>query len=140
MHPANLREIAHVFAVNPQRRTQFQGLVAGAQNLASAGCRRIYVDGSYVTNKPIPGDYDVCWEPDGVNFGLLDGVLLDFSDGRAAQKAKYGGEFFPSSAAADHAGNSFLDYFQRERHSGARKGIVLVELVRDPTVQGEVTT
>ena len=140
VHPADLRAIADAFAVNPQRKSLFDGLVEGAHDLASAGCRRIYVDGSYVTNKPIPGDYDVCWEPEGVDVGLLDRVFLDFSKGRAAQKAKYGGEFFPSCAEADHAGSSFLEFFQLERHSGARKGIVLVELVCDPMIQGEVTT
>jgi len=139
VHPADLRAIADAFAVNPQRKSLFEGLVRGARDLASAGCRCIYVDGSYVTNKPIPGDYDVCWEPGGVNLRLLDRVFLDFSHGRAAQKARYGGEFFPSSAAADHAGNSYLDYFQRENHSGARKGIILVDLVRDPTIQRGAT-
>lgn len=139
VHTADLGGIARAFAVNPQRRSLFEGLVRGARDLASAGCRRIYVDGSYVTNKPIPGDYDVCWEPEGVNVRLLDRVFRDFSHGRAAQKAKYGGEFFPSSAAADHAGNSYLEYFQRESHSGGRKGIILVDLVRDSTIQRGAT-
>ena len=71
---------------------------------------------------------------------LLDPVFLDFSDDRAAQKARYGGEFFPSSFAADAVGRTFLEFFQLERYSGERKGIVLVELAGDPTIQSEVTT
>ena len=140
MHTADLQGIAAAFAINARRRMQFEGLVEAARDLASAGCRRIYVDGSYVTGKPIPADYDVCWDPEGVDPQLLDPVFLDFSDDRAAQKAKYGGEFFPSSFAADAVGTTFLEFFQLERYSGERKGIVLVELAGDPTVQSEVTT
>ena len=135
VHVADLQGVADAFATNTQRRKLFEGLVEASGGLAAAGCQRIYVDGSYVTGKPIPADYDVCWDPHGVNPELLDPLFLDFSDARAAQKAKYGGEFFPSSFAADAVGNTFLEFFQLERYSGGRKGIVQVELVGDPTIQ-----
>ena len=45
----------------------------------------------------IPGDFDGCWEEAGIDFDLLDPVLLTFDPGRASQKAKYGGELFPAS-------------------------------------------
>jgi len=41
-----------------------------------------------VTVKRRPGDFDVCWDATEVNLKLLDPVLLDFSDARAAQKSK----------------------------------------------------
>ncbi len=59
---------------------------------------------------------------------LLDPVLLDFSNQRAAQKAKYGGELFPAEAAAEPGGMRFVDYFQRDRVTGAAKGIVAIDL------------
>jgi hypothetical protein len=58
----------------------------------------------------------------------LDPVLLDFSQARAAQKAKYGGEFFPAEVAAEPAGTRFLDYFQRDKLTGRPKGIVALDL------------
>jgi hypothetical protein len=57
--------------------------------LRLAGCTTVYMDGSYVTDKSDPSDYDGCWDSAGVNLGLLDPVFKDFSNGRAAQKLKY---------------------------------------------------
>ena len=76
---------------------QFRGLMAGLQNLRAAGCVRAFLDGSYMTAKPRPGDFDACWDPGGVDPTLLDPVLLTFDNHRAAQKARSKGEFFPST-------------------------------------------
>ncbi len=134
-HAADLEAIAVAFAINARRRQLFEGLVQASRDLCSAGCQRLYVDGSYVTGKPIPADYDACWDPTGVDSHSLHPVFLDFSDDRSAQKARYGGEFFPSSARADLVGNTFLEFFQLERYSGGRKGIVFVDLATDPMIQ-----
>ena len=104
------------------------GLKAAMDSLRDAGCRTVYVDGSFVTGKEIPGDFDACWEEAGVDPIILDPVLLTFDDGRAAQKAKYMGELFPASVAADDDGFSFLDFFQTYRETGRRKGIVAIDL------------
>ena len=87
IHIATLTEIDERFASNPKRRVQFKGLVAALSNLRGAGCRRAFLDGSFVTAKPRPGDFDACWDPTGVNLALLDPVLLNFENNRAAQKA-----------------------------------------------------
>jgi hypothetical protein len=55
-------------------------------------------------------------------------VLLDFSNRRAAQKAKYGGELFTAELRAEPGGTRFIDYFQRDRTAGARKGIIAIDL------------
>lgn len=54
--------------------------------------------------------------------------LLDFTDRRATQKAKYGGELFPADLSADPAGTRFLDYFQQDKTTGKPKGIVALDL------------
>jgi hypothetical protein len=80
------------------------GFKAALDTLRQAGCERAYVDGSFVTNKAVPNDFDACWEMVGVDFDLLDrldSVLLDWSNRRAAQKAKFGGELFIAESAAD---------------------------------------
>jgi len=59
---------------------------------------------------------------------LLDPVLLDFSDRRQAQKARFSGELFPAVVPADPAGTRFLDYFQQDKTTAARKGIVALDL------------
>lgn len=126
IHLATLDEIRNAFAINPRRRLLFTGLVLGAKALAVAGCQCLYLDGSYVTANPAPGDYDVCWEPAGVNRFKLDSVFFDMSNKRAAQKAKFKGEFLP--VIRDASGYSFVDFFQVEKFSGGRKGILSVQL------------
>lgn len=53
--------------------------------------------------------------------------LLDFANQRAAQKAKFGCEFFVASWDADGAGEPFASFFQHDRE-GVPKGIVLLNL------------
>lgn len=96
-----------------------------------AGCRRIYIDGSFITATEEPGDFDACWDSRGVDGRLLDPVLLTFADGRAAQKAMYGGEFFIAEGAADPHGTRYLTFFQQTR-DGTPKGIVALTREEEP--------
>ena len=127
-YAATWDEIVERYATNERREQMLIGLRAAIESLRAAGCSRVYLDGSFVTDKVVPGDFDACWEERGVDPDLLDPVLLDFSDRRAAQKAKYGGELFPAEVAAEPGGTRFLDYFQRDRPTGKPKGIVAIDL------------
>ena len=98
------------------------------ESLRRAGCRTVYIDGSFVKCKEIPNDFDACWEEVGVEPELLDPVLLRFDAGRAEQKARYPGELFPASIGATVDVTSFLEFFQTERETGRTKGIVAVDL------------
>lgn len=84
------------------------------------------LDGSFVSSKELPEDYDGLWSPDGVNSSHIDPVLLDFSNGRAAMKSKYFGELFPATALAA-PGVPFLDFFMTDRN-GVPKGVVQIDL------------
>lgn len=138
IHPASLAEIEAAFATNARRRDLFAGLVNGISLLNHAGCIRVYLDGSYVTGKPQPGDFDACWDPTGIDRSKLDPVFLKFDNGRAAQKARFKGEFFPSSMVCRDVGATFLEFLQRDRFSGAPKGIVEITLTTDPHLSGSV--
>jgi hypothetical protein len=128
IHPASWDEIVIRYAINSRRRRLADGLLDALRSLKHAGCRTAYLDGSFVTAKELPGDFDACWEIAGVNASRLDRALLDFNNRRAAQKARYGGELFPAETAAEPAGTSFLDYFQRDRDTGQPKGIIAIDL------------
>ncbi len=95
IHQATWDEIVERYATNERRGQQVDGLRSAIESLRAAGCSRVYLDGSFVTDKMVPGDFDACWEGRGVDPDLLDPVLLDFSHRRAAQKAKYGGRTLP---------------------------------------------
>lgn len=94
--------------------------------LADAGCRRLWINGSFVTDKEEPGDLDAIWDQNGVDFDLLDDIFFEFSDGRRAQKLRFGGEFLPNVVESG-SGLAFVDFFQNDR-DGGRKGIVVIEL------------
>jgi hypothetical protein len=134
IHPATLDEVEVTFAYNSRRRALHAGLVDAAIYLVQAGCRTIVLDGSYVSGKPVPGDFDACWEPDGIDFRKLDAVFGDFADGRANQKARFGGEFFPSTMIATDIGAAFTEFFQIDRFTGKRKGILSLAISTDQTV------
>ena len=126
VHDAPWSEVAPRFSFNGHRIRLMQGLLAALINLANAGCRSLLLDGSFVTEKELPRDYDGAWDPVGVDPDRLDPVLLDFSNGRAAMKSKYMGELFPASATAA-PGVLFRDFFLKDRN-GVPKGVVLVDL------------
>ena len=73
----------------PEENFLFDGLVEGALALSEAGCKTLHLDGSYVTSKFNPGDYDVAWDPEEVNFKILDPMLAETRHPRASQKHKY---------------------------------------------------
>lgn len=129
-HMATWEEIVERFGWNPHRRRLLDGLADGLEALASAGCRQVWLNGSFVTSKDEPADFDACWDIEGVDLDRLDPVLMDLSVGRLAQKARFGGEFFPNVVEAG-SGLAFADFFQNDRDTG-RKGIVVIHLQELP--------
>ena len=129
IHQANWLEVEAKLAFNERRQELLNGMRRACESLKMVGCSRIFIGGSLVTDKEFPGDFDLCWQDDTVDFlqlQSLDPVLLDFKNKRAAQKAKYGGELFPASISADGY-RTYLEFFQFDRN-GESKGIVAIDL------------
>lgn len=129
-HMATIDEVERRFGRGTRRARLFEGLINGVEALVEAGCNTIFIDGSFVTEKESPGDFDVCWDPTGVDESRLDPVFFSFADGRREQKEKFRDEFFPSSASADGV-RTFVEYFQIDRFTGKRRGIVQLRLSSD---------
>ena len=102
-----------------------ESFLSACRNLAAAGCKELLLDGSFVTEKALPGGYDAAWETTGVDPDRLDPVLLDMKHPRLAMKATHLGDLFPASAHAA-PGVLFRDFFMTDRN-GVEKGIVLVD-------------
>ncbi len=124
-HHASWDEVVERFGWN-ERRRRLNGLGDAVTALAEAGCRRLWLNGSFVTAKDELGDFDACWDQTGVDLESLDPVLLDLSNGRQAQKDRFGGELFPNVTEAG-SGFVFADFFHNDRETG-RKGIVVIDL------------
>lgn len=125
-HPASWDELIDRFGWTPRRRQLLDGLADAVDLLAAAGCTRIWLNGSFVTAKDEPADFDACWDPDGVDLDALDPIFFDFASGRATQKARFGGELFPNVVESDSA-LVFAEFFKNER-DGGRKGIVVLTI------------
>lgn len=130
VHWATWQEFVERFGLSPHRDKLLMGLRSALDVLKAAGCQAVYIDGSFVTTKSVPNDFDACWDIEGVNPDLLDPILLILKDGRVAQKAKYFGELFPAQFSDGITGLRFLEFFQIDKETGKLKGIIAIDLRR----------
>ena len=130
VHNTTLEEVETRFATSVHRKHLFSGFRDGVIALRKAGCRKIFLDGSFVTEKSVPGDFDVCWDSTGVDPAKLDPILLDFSNRRKKQKGCFHGEFFPANLLADGK-HFFFDFFQIDKYTGNTKGIICIRFPKN---------
>lgn len=125
VHAATWAEVIARFGWNTRRNSLLLGMLSAVQTLDSAGCTRLWIDGSFVTKKELPNDWDGCWAPDGVDPALLDPSLLQLTIvGRRIIKSKYQGDVLIAGIERS-TGLTFVDFFQQSR-DGSPKGIVLL--------------
>jgi len=127
LHEATWAEIVDRFGGSTHRRELLSGLREALEDLRKAGCTRAYLDGSFVTDKEVPNDYDMCWEIGGVDIASLGSVLLDVRPPRTAQKARYRGDILPNVIEGS-SGAPFIDFFQKDKITGGVKGVVAINL------------
>jgi hypothetical protein len=78
-HQATLELIVKRFGFTPRRRWLLKGLRAAVEAFWAAGIQKIYIDGSFCTEKPDPGDIDGYWvEPDEGVHDRIDPYWIDF--------------------------------------------------------------
>ena len=65
-------------------------------------------------------------DPDDVDLNRLDPIFFEFADGRATQKQRFGGEFFPNVIETE-SGLVLAEFVQNERDTD-RKGLVVLQL------------
>lgn len=123
-------DVYRCFSFNGHRSRLLAGLLAALQNLSRAGCCSVLLNGSFVSDKELPEDYDGVWYTMGVDVRLVDPVLLDLSRSRSAMKSKYLGELFPSGVMAAPR-VLYEDFFKTDRNN-IPKGIVQIDLATLP--------
>ncbi|BDA66130.1 unknown protein [Calothrix sp. PCC 7716] len=131
VHFCEWDEFLERFDYNDKRSRLIDGLILAMEQLQAAGCRTIYINGSFVTMKPDPVDFDACYDNEAVDEEYLRihaPRLLNFYD-RAGQKAKYKGEIFPSDQPVGSYSITSYELFQRDR-SLNKKGIIAIDLSR----------
>jgi hypothetical protein len=128
IHDASWEEVIQRYGYNVTRRKQLEGLRLALDELALAGCSTVYLDGSFVTRREKPGDFDACWEADGVNADDLHPSLLKLRPPRTAQKVRYRGELVIADHLTEPFGSVFLEGFQRGSRDRRAKGIIRIDL------------
>ncbi|WP_319502142.1 DUF6932 family protein [uncultured Draconibacterium sp.] len=134
IYEVTIDEIEKHYSFSPKRKELIRGLKKMLAALRDVGCENFYLDGSFITNKLEPGDYDACWDISvKIDWDKVKNMypeLMEFSPPREEQKKKYCGEAFLSQAPAgfDHGKKiPFIDFFQKDR-TGTSKGILLIKL------------
>lgn len=127
LHEATLGEVRRRFGVANRRRVELmRGLSAVAARARRAGALWIYLDGSFVTNKKDPLDWDaVLVVPKGFDPTTRDGVALADRD---AIRTMHEGDllvFFEDDAQA--IGHYVHQVFSHDREL-RKKGIVVIRL------------
>lgn len=129
-HPATLVEIESRYGSSSERRQKLMsGLRTVCEQMKRAKVQKIWIDGSFVTDKTDPNDIDGCWSAIGVteeSAQNLDPIFLK-RDARELVKEKYGLDFFVAEQTESWSGLKFPKFFQIDRN-GNPKGILVVTL------------
>lgn len=115
VYETSWREFLRRFAFNPHRLRLATGLAAALRKLGKAGCRRVVIGGSYVTNKEDPNDFDGCYDDFNLDHSILDPL---FAENANQQPAILGGQLFNIA--------SYEGFFQTDRENRP-KGVVVLD-------------
>lgn len=77
----------------------------------------------------MPGDYDACWDHRTADLTRLLSYPGLNPGNRVLQKQTYGGDIFPAFILEDRSKMLFIDFFQTDKNTGLRKGIVELKIL-----------
>ena len=133
-HRATLEEIGRRFGFTPRRRWLLKGLRAAVRAFWSAGIEDIFIDGSFCTEKPDPGDVDgYRVEPDDDVYDRIDPYWIDFQmvlvphvrRPKWRMWADHGVEFFIHQTMQAAPVIGFPEFFRQDR-DGRPRGVIQV--------------
>lgn len=139
-HQATLEEISKRLGFTPRRRWLLKGLRSAVDAFWAAGIEEIYIDGSFCTEKPDPGDIDGYWvEPDDAVYDRIDPYWIDFEMIPVPQEGKWkwrmwtelGVEFFIHPAMQASPDRGFPEFFRQGR-DGQSRGVIRVVKAERP--------
>jgi hypothetical protein len=128
IHRATLGEVRAKLGWGRRRKSLVDGLEMALRLMKNCGVERVYLDGSFVTDKDRPGDIDGCYDvPTTSNLGMMFPVWPWTPPNRVISKQMFGVELAPSRARATASGEPYITFFQKAR-DGRPRGIVLLKL------------
>jgi hypothetical protein len=131
VHETDLEELKEKMGWSRKRRELLEGLEEALGLMASCGVARVYLDGSFVTDKDRPNDVDGCYDlaedVTAEDLNRLDPIFPPSPEGRAEAKRRFGVDLFPAAATELGSGQPFLRFFRTDRE-GRERGVHSVEL------------
>lgn len=133
VHETDLAEIEEKMGWTSRRRALIAGLRRALELMRDCGARRVYLNGSFVTEKDRPNDIDGCYDlSEGVTEEELERMAPVFPpnpENRAKARELFGVDFFPAAAKELGSGQPFLRFFQKDRE-GRERGVLVIGLQR----------
>jgi len=128
IHKMTWEEFNDFFSFSLRRKELLVGLEKVLLILKEIDAK-IYIDGSFVTDKLEPGDWDACFDcPPDKLIELITKYPIFFLPTSKPQKDLYKGELYYAQSDADGCGTTFLKFFQQIRGSSDKKGIIEIIL------------
>lgn len=126
IHTMTWEEFFIEFSFSPKRKVLLEGLKKVVDILKATGCSNVYIDGSFISSRLEPNDWDACFEcaPTVIREVYKEFPLLDIKE----QKKTYGGELYPASTEADAYRTPYLEFFQQITGTPFKKGIIRIQL------------
>jgi hypothetical protein len=127
IHWTSWSEFVKRFDTNQQRHKLISGLREALELLSRAGCRAVYVGGSFVTSKDAPNDFDACWDNEDANLTFLHHLEPALMGSLHDQLVRFGGNLGRAQAITPQTGKDFLSFLQSDKNGNPR-GVVAIDL------------
>ncbi|KAA6335586.1 hypothetical protein EZS27_016196 [termite gut metagenome] len=128
IYETTFEEINKRFGFSNRRNRLLTGMKELIDICKQLGCDVFYLDGSFVSKKVIPSDYDACWDTTSIH---RESVLKAASESiLVALEEEYGGEiYYAQTKSFRNASITILEYFQLcKENPTIKKGILKINL------------
>ena len=125
VHDASIEEVRTRFAYNPTRQRLFEAFLEVMDILHECKSPEVHLDGSFITTKEEPSDYDMCWESTGVEPTDRLRALLEL---REQRKEWYLGDIFLRMPQPPYFYDDVEHWQSDSRQEDDVKGIIRIRL------------
>ena len=131
VHETDLEELREKMGWSRKRQGLLEGLEEALELMAACGVVRVYLDGSFVTDKDRPNEIDGCYDLSedvtAEDLRCLAPIFPPNPSNRAEAKRRFGVDLLPAAATEVGSGQPFLHFFQTDRE-GRERGVLSLEL------------
>jgi len=125
-HLLTYEELVKEFGSNKSRKEKLERLLLFLKILKSLGCLEIFIVGSFVSNKELPNDIDICVDATNLDYIKLTKEYPEFLQTKGIEKIRKE-HHVHFVAFFDFGSTEILDWFRKDRDDNPR-GLVKINL------------